>query len=392
MPEQLTVLRAITRLNIGGPAIHAILLTSGLNDERFRSILVSGQESPTEGSMRDLAVSQAVRPLSLTGLGREVSPLHDLLAVRQAYGLIRRLRPTIVHTHLAKAGTVVRLAARLAGVPIILHTYHGHVFHSYFSPLKTRVFLNIERALGLVSDRLIAVGEKQRRELIGYRVAPAEKIVAVPLGLEIEPMLEVERERGRLRAELGLSDGELLVGIVARLVPVKAHEVFFEAAERIARAVPKARFLVIGDGERRAELERLVGRLGLSERTRFLGWRRDMRVVYADLDVVALSSLNEGSPVAIIEAMAAGRPVVASDVGGVSEVVEHDCSGLLVPRRDAAALAAAVTDLLQDPAGAARLGAAARAAVFPKYASSRLVEDIGRLYLDLARQKGLGAV
>jgi glycosyltransferase involved in cell wall biosynthesis len=392
MPEQLTVLRAITRLNIGGPAIHAILLTRGLDGGRFRSTLVSGQEGPTEGSMRDLAAGQAVRPLSLAGLGREVSPLHDLLAVRQAYALIRRLRPTIVHTHLAKAGTVVRLAARLAGVPIVLHTYHGHVFHSYFSPLKTQMFLNIERALGLLSDRLIAVGEKQRHELIGYRVAPAEKIVAVPLGLAIEPMLEVERERGRLRTELGLSDGEVLVGIVARLVPVKAHEVFFEAAERIARAVPRARFLVIGDGERRAELERLAGRLGLSERTRFLGWRRDMRVVYADLDVVALSSLNEGSPVAIIEAMAAGRPVVASDVGGVSEVVEHGCSGLLVPRRDAAALAAAVIDLLRDPAGAARLGAAARAAVFPKYAASRLVEDIGRLYLDLARQKGLCAV
>jgi glycosyltransferase involved in cell wall biosynthesis len=392
MPEQLTVLRAITRLNIGGPAIHAILLTRGLNGGRFRSMLVSGQEGPTEGSMRDLATGKAVAPLSLAGLGREVSPLHDLLAVRQAYALICRLRPTIVHTHLAKAGTVVRLAAKLAGVPIILHTYHGHVFHSYFSPLKTRLFLNIERALGSLSDRLIAVGEKQRRELIGYGLAPAEKIVAVPLGLEIEPMLDVERERGRLRTELGLSEDEVLVGIVARLVPVKAHEVFFDAAERIARSVPKARFLVIGDGERRGELERLVGQLGLSERTRFLGWRRDMRGVYADLDVVALSSLNEGSPVAIIEAMAAGRPVVASDVGGVSEVVEHGRSGLLVPRRDPAALAAAVIDLVRDPAGAARLGAAARRAVFPKYASSRLVEDIERLYLELAWQKGLCAV
>jgi glycosyltransferase involved in cell wall biosynthesis len=389
MPEQLTVLRAITRLNIGGPAIHAILLTRGLNSDRFRSILVSGQEGPTEGNMRDLAASRGVQPVPLPGLGREVSPLDDLLAVRQAYALIRRLRPTIVHTHLAKAGTVVRLAARLAGVPIIVHTYHGHVFHSYFSPLKTQFFLNIERTLGLFSDRLIAVGDKQRRELIGYRVAPAHKIVAVPLGLEIEPMLEVERERGRLRAELGLTAGEVLVGIVARLVPVKAHEVFLEAAARIARAVPGARFLVIGDGERRAELERMVEQLGLSERTRFLGWRRDMRVVYADLDVVALSSLNEGSPVAIIEAMAAGRPVVASDVGGVSEVVTDGQSGLLVPRRDVAALATAVIDLLRDPAGAAKLGAAARAAVYPKYASSRLVEDIGRLYLDLARQKGL---
>ena len=391
MPQKLTILRAITRLNIGGPAIHAIILTRGLQDEQFRSVLVSGQEAPGEGNMLDLAARSGVRPVLVEELGREVSLLNDVAAVRRLYGLIRRERPQIVHTHMAKAGTAARLAARLAGVPIVLHTYHGHVFHSYFSPAKTAVFLNIERVLARLTDRVIAVGDKQRQELIGYRVAPARKIVSIPLGLELEAMLDADAERGRLRTELGLNGAHKLVGIVARLVPIKAHEVFLDAAAEVRRRIPDARFLIVGDGERRAELEARARALGLQDQTLFLGWRRDMRTVYADLDVVVLTSLNEGSPVAVIEAMAAARPVVSTDVGGVSEVVAQGESGLLVPTRDASALADAVTSVLSDPSGAERMGRAARAAVYPKYSSGRLVDDLRRLYLELAREKGLVA-
>lgn len=391
MPEQLTVLRAITRLNIGGPAIHAILLTRGLQNDHFRSLLVSGQEGPNEGSFLELAERHGVRPLLIEELGREVSLANDLAAVKRLYRLMRRVRPHIVHTHMAKAGTTARLAARLAGVPIVLHTYHGHVFHSYFSPAKTAVFLNIERLLGLFTDRIIAVGEKQRQELIGYRVAASHKIVAIPLGLPLEAMLDAERERGRLRAELGLNGTHQLVGIVARLVPIKAHEVFLNAAVEVHKQRPNTRFVIVGDGERRAELEALTRELGLGDAVRFLGWRRDMRTIYADLDVVALSSLNEGSPVAIIEAMAAARPVVATNVGGVSEVVADGESGLLVRPRDARALARAILALLEDPSGAERMGQAARAAVYPRYSTVRLLADIERLYLELARQKGLVA-
>lgn len=391
MPEQLTVLRAITRLNIGGPAIHAILLTRGLQNEHFRSLLVSGQEGPNEGSFLELAERYGVRPLLIEELGREVSLANDLAAVKRLYRLMRRVRPHIVHTHMAKAGTTARLAARLAGVPIVLHTYHGHVFHSYFSPAKTAVFLNIERLLGLFTDRIIAVGEKQRQELIGYRVAAPRKIMAIPLGLPLEAMLDAERERGRLRAELGLNGTHQLVGIVARLVPIKAHEVFLNAAVEVHKQRPNTRFVIVGDGERRAELEALTRELGLGDAVRFLGWRRDMRTIYADLDVVALSSLNEGSPVAIIEAMAAARPVVATNVGGVSEVVADGESGLLVRPRDAKALARAILALLEDPSGAERMGQAARAAVYPRYSTVRLLADIERLYLELARQKGLVA-
>ena len=391
MPEKLRVLRAITRLNIGGPAIHAILLTRGLQNERFTSVLVTGLEGPHEGSMRDLAAKHRVEPRVLRELGREVSPLNDLRATLAMYRLIRGSRPHIVHTHMAKAGTAGRLAARLARVPIVVHTFHGHTFHSYWGPVKSAVFLQIERTLGAMTDRVIAVGDAQKADIAHYGVAPLNKILTIPLGLEIEPMLEAEQHRGRLRAELGVGDDRPLIGIVARLVPIKAHEVFLEAASMIRAASPASTFLIIGDGERRAELEGLARQLGIAGATRFLGWRDDMREVYADLDVVTLCSNNEGSPVALIEALAAARPVVATRVGGVPNVVHDGESGLLVPPRDPAAFADAVLTLLRDPARAARLGKAGRQAVFPKHASSRLVRDVERLYLELAREKGLAA-
>ena len=391
MPEKLRVLRAITRLNIGGPAIHAIILTRGLQNDRFASVLVTGQEGPREGSMRKLALTRGVRPLILDELGREVSPSNDLRATLRMYRLIRRARPHIVHTHMAKAGTAGRLAARLARVPIVVHTFHGHTFHSYFGRAKTALFLQIERALARLTDRIVAVGEDQRREIVAYGIAPASKIVPIPLGLELEPMLQAERERGNLRAQLGLDRRVGIVGIVARLVPIKAHEVFLDAASRVHTVAPRTRFLVIGDGERRAELEQMTADRGLADAVHFLGWRGDMHCVYADLDVVALSSNNEGSPVALIEAMAAARPVVATAVGGVPEVVRDGENGLLVPPRDPAALAERILRLLREPERATAMGLAGRAWVYPRYAAGRLVVDVEQLYLELAREKRLVA-
>src|SRR5438309_2693195 len=306
------VLRVITRLNIGGPPIHAILLTSALDDGvEFRSTLVAGVTAPHEGDMLDLARARDVQPVSLAALGREISPLDDLVALARLVQIVRQVRPDVVHTHMAKAGTVGRLAARVCGVPLIVHTYHGHVFHSYFGHARTRVFLTIERALGLATHRIVVVGDGQRDEIASYGVAPLTKIESIRLGLELSPFLRADTARGALRRELGIQAGTPLVGIVARLVPIKAHEVFLEAAVRIRAALPPVQFLVVGDGERRQELETLVQRRGLSQAVRFLGWRRDMRNVYADLDVVALTSRNEGSPVGVIAAGAARRAVVS---------------------------------------------------------------------------------
>ena len=242
-----------------------------------------------------------------------------------------------------------------------------------------------------MTDRLIAVGEEQRRDIAAYRVAPLDKIAVIPLGLPIEPMLKAERERGKLKAELNLNGQTKLVGIVARLVPIKAHEIFLQAAAQVHAAAPETQFLVIGDGERRGELTEMVTRLGLKDAVRFLGWRDDMSRVYADLDVVALSSNNEGSPVALIEAMAAARPVVATNVGGVREVVKDGETGVLVPPRDPQAMAQAILRLLRRPDTGQRLGEAGRMQAFPRHSVRRLVADVEELYLGLAREKGLAA-
>jgi glycosyltransferase involved in cell wall biosynthesis len=375
------VVRIITRLNIGGPAHNAILLTQALNDGVFGSTLVAGTTAPREGDFGDLAAAKGVEPIILPELGRELDPLADTIALAKLVRLLGRLRPDVVHTHMAKAGTVGRLAARLCRVPLVVHTYHGHVFHSYFGPRKTRLFLAIERALGRLTDRVVVVGEGQREEIAGYGVVPRRKLVPIPLGLELEQYLGADAYRGQLRRELGIAESAPIVGIVARLVPIKAHADFLRAAVSIRSALPDARFLIVGDGQRRAELERLVDALGLRAGVSFLGWRRDMPRVYADLDVVALTSLNEGSPVAIIEALAAARPVVATAVGGVPEVVVDGETGLAVPPGRPPELASAVLALLRDPARADRLGLAGRRHVYPRYDARRLIDDVRQLYL-----------
>jgi glycosyltransferase involved in cell wall biosynthesis len=375
------ILRAITRLNIGGPAIHAILLTRDLNDGAdFRSVLVTGTPAAHEGDFADLACSNGVEPLIVGALGREISPFDDLVALGRMVRLVRQVRPDVVHTHMAKAGTVGRLAAQICRVPLIVHTYHGHVFHGYFGPLKTRLFLTIERALGRGTHRIIVLGEGQRAEIAGYRVAPLDKLVPIRLGLELEPFLQVAHNRGDLRRELGIAAESPLIGIVGRLAPIKAHEVFLDAARQVARALPSACFLVIGDGERHTELVAMAERAGLAKRVRFLGWRRDLDRIYADLDVVALSSRNEGSPVVLIEALAAARPVVATAVGGVPEVVVHGETGLTVPPSDPGKLAEGMLRLLRDRSLAERLGQAGRRHVYPRYDSSRLIDDMRSLY------------
>jgi glycosyltransferase involved in cell wall biosynthesis len=311
-----------------------------------------------------------------------LSPRHDAGTLAALVRLMRRERPHIVHTHTAKAGALGRLAAWMTGVPAVVHTFHGHVLDGYFSPARTRVFVAIERTLARRSSRLVAVTPTVREQLLGRGIGRPDQFDVVRLGLDLDPFLDAARWRGELRRELGVAAGTPLVGIVGRLVPIKAHEVFLDAAAALS-ATTAAAFVVVGDGERRVELEARAAALGLGARVRFLGWRADLPRIYADLDVVALSSLNEGSPVALIEAMAAGRAVVSTKVGGVGDVVAHDRTGWLVPSRDARALAAAIDALLADPARRAALGDAARSSVYPAYGMSRLVGDIDRLYSSL---------
>ena len=379
----------IARLNIGGPALHATLLTERLAPDRFDSILVTGTEAPGEGNYLTLQGKPLDRLVVIPALGREIRGLADVSALRRLVGLMRAVRPHIVHSHTAKAGTLARLAARLSGVPVVVHTYHGHVFHGYFSAGRTRLFLAIERALARRTDCLLTVSETVRRELLGFGIGSPEGMRVMPLGLDLDRFVGCEAGRGALRAELALPPDTPLVGIVARLVPIKAHEVFLEAAAKLVRRVQGISFVVVGDGERRAALEAEVRRLGLGGRVHFLGWRRDLDRIYADLDVVALTSRNEGSPVSLIEAMAAGRPVVATRVGGVPDLIEDGITGVLVTPGEAGAVADAIGALLADRDRASAIGEAGRKHVVPVFGAERLLADMDQLYTELLRRKGL---
>jgi glycosyltransferase involved in cell wall biosynthesis len=381
--RRVRVLLVIARLNIGGPALHATVLTEGLDPSRYESRLATGHEERAEGNYLALRGATLEGLVLVPGLGREIRGAQDLVALGRLVSLIRKFRPDIVHTHTAKAGVLGRLAARWCGVPVVVHTYHGHVLHGYFGPARTRLFSAIERRLARHTTRLLAVSERVRHELLALGIGRPDRFDVLPLGLNLDGFLDAEAWRGEFRRELGFTEGEILVGIVARLVLIKAHEIFLYAAAAIARRLPPSRFVVVGDGERRAHLEALARRLELGHRVRFVGWRGDLPRVYADLDAVVLTSRNEGSPTSLIEAMAAARPVVATRVGGVPDLVEDGQHGLLVPADDVTALAQAVEEVLTSPDRGRRMGEAGRKRVYPAFTAQRLIADLDRLYTEL---------
>jgi glycosyltransferase involved in cell wall biosynthesis len=389
-PPPTRVVRLFSRLNIGGPSLHVILLTAGLRERGYETRLVVGREAPSEGNFLDLARARGIDYVQLAGLGREIRPLADVVTLWQVYRMLRGWRPAIVHTHTAKAGVLGRLAARLAGVPIVVHTYHGHVLRHYFGPLRTTLFRRLEAFLNRVTDVAVTVSAALRADLIAMGVCPPEKIRVVPLGLELA-RFTAARPRTAVREACGAGPGEAVVGIVGRLVPIKDVGSFLEAATRVRETRPGTRFAVVGDGECRAALEAQASALGLAGAVTFLGWRKDLEAVYAGLDVVVNSSLNEGTPVALIEAMAAGRPVVATAVGGTPDLLGGGARGRLVPAADAGALAAAILETLERPEEAAGRARAGRDYVLAHHSAERLLSDIDSLYRELLRPSSVPA-
>lgn len=377
------VMRIITRLNIGGPARHVDILSRGLDAFAFDTELVAGSEAASEGRL-----DPGTRLTRVPALVRPVSPRDDLRAARALSHLVRLRRPTLVHTHMAKAGALGRMAAFRAHVPIVVHTYHGHVLDGYFSRPVAAAFLAAERALARRTDALVAVSETVRDELLGLGIGRPEQWRVVPLGLELEPLIDTIAGRAEAREMLGLPVSGAVVGFVGRLVPIKDVPTFLRAARRVAVDRPDLTVVVAGDGELRAELE-TVARTLLGDRVRFLGWVQDLPTLYRALDVVVLTSRNEGTPVALIEAAAAGRPAVATRVGGVGDVVRDGDTGLLAGPGDDAAIARLIGSLLDDPVRAEALGSAARDWVRERYSADRLVGDMADLYDDLLRTEGI---
>jgi len=388
--DKIRVLRVIGRLNVGGPSIHVVNLAAGLDPSRYEQLLVIGHESPAEGSMLDYALSRGVWPHRIQEIvtAFNLAP-RDGIALKRLFSLMRLYRPHIVHTHTAKAGLLGRIAARLAGVPIIVHTFHGHVLHGYYGPVQNWALRRMEKSLAWLSHRLVTVSEQVKKELIEYGVARADRITVIPLGLDLEPYLHAETRRGEFRREMSLSSGARLVGIVGRIFPVKNHALFLESAARIAAAEPAARFVVVGDGMLRFALEQQARELGIADLVLFTGWRSDLARIYADLDVLVVSSNNEGTPLSAIEAMATSCPVVATRVGGVPDLISDYESGRLVPPRDAEALAGAVLDLLHHPEMAQAMGRNAMIAARDRFDVKRLVHDVDHLYRELLDEKAI---
>lgn len=371
--EPRRLLRLITRLNIGGPARQALALTRRLRPT-YDTVLAAGRPGPSEGELTDPAVAVHHVPLV-----RPVVPRDDLRALAAVGGLLRRHRPALVHTHMAKAGTIGRIAARtVRSRPVTVHTFHGHVLDGYFSKRVESAFVASERVLARATDVLVAVSEEVRDDLLELGVGRPEQYRVIRLGFDLSEHLEVREPSGALREHLGVGPDELLVGLVGRLVPIKDHETALEAVRRI----PDVHMALLGDGELRATLEERARRLGVADRVHFVGWWTDIPAAMADMDVVALSSRNEGTPVSLIEAGACGRPVVSTDVGGVASVVSHAETGLLVPPADPVAFAAALDSLLADRSARTRMGAAGRVAS-SRFTLDRLEHDIRSLYAEL---------
>ena len=372
--------------------MHVVNLCTSLDTSRYRQKLVIGSESAEEGSMLDYALDRGVKPDCLPEMVTAFSLTpRDAKALMKLFALIRRERPDIVHTHTAKAGFLGRIAARAAGVRVIVHTYHGHVLHGYYGPVRNWLLRRMERSLGWISSGLIAVSEQVKNDLVDYGIADVEKISVVPLGFNLDPFLNSAVLRGAFKREIRLQPEHQLIGIVGRLFPVKNHRLFLRAAALVSSQVPMARFVIIGDGILRASLEQQARELGVSERVLFTGLRRSLPRIYADLDVLAVSSDNEGTPVSAIEAIASGCPVVATRVGGLPDLIKDHKTGLLVPPRDADALASAVLDLLHNPPTARELGHNAREFVRRRFTVERLITDVDRLYGKLLREKDAGA-
>jgi glycosyltransferase involved in cell wall biosynthesis len=376
-------------MNLGGPAHQASYLSGRrFHPDRYETLLLHGQIAPGEESMADLAEREGAETVFLPSLQQPINPLHDSRALAEIGRIARRFRPHLVHTHTAKAGFLGRSAATLAvrPQPVMVHTFHGHVLEGYFGRGKTAVYRGLERALAKRTARLIGVSRRTVDDLVRLGVAPEEKFSVIPLGLDLSPFASLEPGSGAaLRQQLGCPDERMLLAFVGRIVPIKRLDLLLHAFAGAREAGADAHLALVGDGEERGRFEALAAELAVGSAVSFLGYRRELTDIAAAADVAILSSDNEGTPVWLIEAGAAGLAAIATDVGGTSEVVTPE-TGILVCPNDEVALSAAIAELAADPEGRRGMGERARAHILARYSVDRLIADIDTLYRELLRR------
>ena len=387
------VLRIINRLNLGGPTYNASYLSKYLSSD-FETMLVAGMKDESEASSEFIARDLGLEPVYIKNMHRAINPLNDIPAYKEIKKIIEEFKPDIVHTHAAKAGALGRLAAHNSGVPVILHTFHGHVFHSYFNPIKTKVFLELERYLAKISTKIITISKQQQKEICDdFNVCPIEKSVIIPLGFDLSRFQDgIEEKRKDFRAKYNLEDDEIAIGIVGRLVPVKNHELFLKAVKQLLEHTQKkVRVFIIGDGELRNELEELCESLKLSFQNQkpivFTGWVKNVDWAYSGLDIIALSSFNEGTPVSLIEAQAANKPIISTAVGGIKDVVIEGETALLSPSQDVDAFAQNLIKIVEDDSLRINMSQNSSEHAMRKFNYERLVSDMENLYRQLLEHK-----
>jgi len=388
--KKIRILRIIARLNIGGPAIQAVLLTGALNNDEFESILVAGPVEKGEAEMSSLLSKHNVAPVFMKEIGREIRPVKDIKAFFKICALIKKYRPHVIHTHTAKAGTLGRLAAFFLRVPVRVHTFHGHTFYGYFNPLKNFIFLNIERLLSSITDKIITISPLQLSDVTArYKAAPRKRCIIMPLGIELGKYLKVNPEPGG-KENIGFGKEDIIIGTVGRLTGVKNHKFFLETADLFYRTIKDERikFAIVGDGKLKNELMAYRDALGLAEKVRIFGWQEDLARFYSAFDVFTLTSKNEGTPVSAIEAMASARPVVATDVGGLSDLVREGETGFLIKPGKHKEFVEKLKELIYNRGTSLSMGKAGRDSVKEVYSIKRLINDIIVLYKQTLKKKG----
>jgi glycosyltransferase involved in cell wall biosynthesis len=392
------VLRIINRLNLGGPTYNAAYLTKHLSKE-YETMLLAGMKDDTEASSEFIVRDMGIEPQYIADMHRSINPLSDVKAFFEIIKIIRKFKPDIVHTHAAKSGALGRLAAFICGVPVIIHTFHGHVFHSYFHPVKTKIFILIERFLAAISTKIIAISNLQKKELTqDFKICKPEKMEVIPLGFDLKRFTENQEEkRKQFRIDYNVSDDEIAIGLIGRLVPVKNHRLFLEVIKEIKdKTTKKVRFFIVGDGEERKNIESHAKELNIdfaisnfkNEKAllTFTSWIKNVDYVNAGLDIITLTSYNEGTPVSVIEAQASNKPVVSTMVGGILDVVIENETALLSPSADTNAFANNLMKLIEDDNLRNNFGKKGSEHVLQQYGFKRLAADMEHLYNTLLKQ------
>ncbi len=389
------VLRILNRLIIGGPALNATYLTKYMAPD-FETMLVIGGKDDHEQDADHITDDLGIDPVVVPEMKRSLHPVSDALAYQKVKKLIQKFQPDIVHTHAAKSGVIGRLAADACKVPVVLHTFHGHVFHSYFNKWTTNTFINIERYLAKRSSGIIAISKTQKHELGDvYRICPPSKIKIIPLGLNLDKFqINQEAKRNAFRQKYFIKPDEVAVGIIGRIVPVKNHSMFVAAAANVlARTQAKVKFFIVGDGDMRTQMENEFKAAGIdytyfpehprSAVATCTSWQTDMDVVLSGMDIVALTSHNEGTPLSLIEAQAASKAVVSTNVGGVADVVIDNQCGFVTERNNVEFFADALLQLIERPELRSYFGAQGMRFVHGKFSHHRLVSDMSEYYYSL---------